>query len=146
MKPKILIVSANYYKDISTGLEAAAGVALTLASIKFKKIEVAGVFEIPVVIAKNIRKYDGFIALGCVIKGETPHFDYISKTTINAIMNLSVEHKKPIGNGIITCLNRVQATERSNDGEKKYLSRKNKGGEAARAVLSVLGILKNESK
>ena len=146
MKPKILIISANYYKDISTGLEAAAGVALTLASIKFKKIEVAGVFEIPVVIAKNIKKYDGFIALGCVIKGETPHFDYISKTTINAIMNLSVEHKKPIGNGIITCLNRVQATERSNDGEKKYLSRKNKGGEAARAVLSVLGILKNESK
>ena len=146
MKPKILIVSANYYKDISSGLEAAAEIALTMDSIKFNKIEVAGVFEIPVVIAKNIKKYDGFVALGCVIKGETPHFDYISKTTINAIMNLSVENKKPIGNGIITCLNRVQATERSDDGEKKYLSRKNKGGEAARAVLSVLGILKNESK
>ena len=145
MKPKILIVSAKYYKDISTGLEAAAEIALTMDSIKFKKIEVAGVFEIPVVIAKNIKKYDGFVALGCVIKGETPHFDYISKTTINAIMNLSVENKKPIGNGIITCLNRVQATERSDDGEKKYLSRKNKGREAARAVLSVLGILKNES-
>ena len=145
MKPKILIVSANYYKDISTGLEAAAKAALTMDSIKFKKIEVAGVFEIPVVIAKNIKKYDAFVALGCVIKGETPHFDYISKTTINAIMNLSVENKKPIGNGIITCLNRVQATERSDDGEKKYLSRKNKGREAARAVLSVLGILKNES-
>ena len=146
MKPKILIVSANYYKDISSGLEAAAEIALTMDSIKFNKIEVAGVFEIPVVIAKNIKKYDAFVALGCVIKGETPHFDYISKTTINAIMNLSVENKKPIGNGIITCLNRVQATERSDDGEKKYLSRKNKGGEAARAVLSVLGILKNESK
>ena len=145
MKPKILIVSANYYKDISSGLEAAAEITLSMDSIKFKKIEVAGVFEIPVVIAKNIKKYDGFVALGCVIKGETPHFDYISKTTINAIMNLSVENKKPIGNGIITCLNRVQATERSDDGEKKYLSRKNKGREAARAVLSVLGILKNES-
>ena len=146
MKPKILIVSANYYKDISTGLEAAAEVALTKVGIKFKKIVVAGVFEIPVVIAINIKKYGGFVALGCVIKGETPHFHYISKTTINAIMNLSVEHKKPIGNGIITCLNRIQAAERSDIGERKNLSKKNKGEEAARAVLSVLGILKNESK
>ena len=146
MKPKILVVSANYYRDISSRLEVAAETAFTKFGIKFKKIEVTGVFEIPVVIAKNINKYDGFVALGCVIKGETPHFDYISKTTINAIMNLSVEHKKPIGNGIITCLNRVQAAERSDNGERKNLSKKNKGGEAVRAVLSVLGILKNESK
>ena len=146
MKPKILIVSANYYKDISTRLESAARTTMTKIGIKFNKIEVAGVFEIPVVIARNINKYDGFVALGCVIKGETPHFDYISKTTINAIMNLSVEHKKPIGNGIITCLNRVQAAERSDNGERKNLSKKNKGEESARAVLSVLGILKNESK
>ena len=146
MKPKILVVSANYYRNISTRLESAAETAITKIGIKFKKVEVAGVFEIPVVIAKNINKYDGFVALGCVIKGETPHFDYISKTTINAIMNLSVEHKKPIGNGIITCLNRNQADERSDNGERKNLSKKNKGEEAARAVLSVLGILKNESK
>ena len=146
MKPKILIVSANYYRDISTRLESAAKTTMTKIGIKFNKIEVAGVFEIPVVIARNINKYDGFVALGCVIKGETPHFDYISKTTINAIMNLSVEHKKPIGNGIITCLNRVQAAERSDNAEKKNLSKKNKGEEAVRAVLSVLGILKNESK
>ena len=146
MKPKILVVSANYYRDISTRLESAAETTITKIGIKFKKIEVAGVFEIPVVIAKNINKYDGFVALGCVIKGETPHFDYISKTTINAIMNLSVEYKKPIGNGIITCLNSAQAAERSDNGEKKNLSKKNKGEEAARAVLSVLGILKNESK
>ena len=146
MKPKILVVTANYYRDISTRLVSAAEIVITKVGIKFKKIEVTGVFEIPVVIAKNINKYDGFVALGCVIKGETPHFDYISKTTINAIMNLSVEHKKPIGNGIITCLNRVQAAERSYNGERKNLSKKNKGEEAARAVLSVLGILKNESK
>ena len=144
MKPKILVVSANYYRDISTRLESAAETAITKIGIKFKKIEVAGVFEIPVVIAKNINKYDGFVALGCVIKGETPHFDYISKTTINAIMNLSVEHKKPIGNGIITCLNHDQAVKRSDNGERKDLSKKNKGEEAARAVLAVLGILKNE--
>ena len=146
MKPKILVVSANYYRDISTRLVSAAEIVITKVGIKFKKIEVTGVFEIPVVIAKNINKYDGFVALGCVIKGETPHFDYISKTTINAIMNLSVEHKKPIGNGIITCLNRIQAVERSDNGEKKNLSKKNKGEEAARAVMSVLGILKNETK
>ena len=146
MKPKILVVSANYYRDISARLESSAETAITKIGIKFKKIKVAGVFEIPVVIAKNINKYDGFVALGCVIKGETPHFDYISKTTINAIMNLSVEHKKPIGNGIITCFNHAQAADRSDNGERENLSKKNKGEEAARAVLSVLGILKNESK
>jgi len=146
MKPKILIVSSNYYKDISTRLEIAAEDTLNIVGIKFKKIDVAGVFEIPVVISKNIKKYDGFVALGCVIRGETPHFDYISKTTIDALMNLSVEHKKPIGNGIITCLSRVQADERSDDGGRRNLSKKNKGKESANAVLSVLGIFKNESK
>ena len=146
MKPKVLIVSANYYWHIATSLEAAAEIALGLAKIKFKKIRVPGIFEIPVIIAKNIEKYDGFVALGCVIKGETPHFDFISKTTINAIMNLSVENKKPIGNGIITCLNLSQAAARSVEGKiKKDRYKKNKGREAARAVLSVLGILKDES-
>ena len=85
-------------------------------------------FEIPVVISKNITKYDGFIALGVVIKGETPHFDFISQAATNAIMQLSIDHKKPIGNGIITSLNVKQALIRS----------KKKGGEAARAIVSVL--------
>jgi len=101
---------------------------------------VPGIFEIPVVIAKNVNSYDGFVALGCVIKGKTPHFEIISKATINAIMDLSVKFKIPIGNGIITCLNKKQALERA-DPQKK-----NKGGEAARAVLSVLEVLKDESK
>ena len=86
-----------------------------------------GVFEIPVTISKNIKKYDGFLALGCVIKGETPHFDFISASTTNAIMNLSIDYKKPIGNGIITCLNMRQAK-----------ARKKKGAEAADAVISIL--------
>ena len=90
-------------------------------------------FEIPVVISRNIKKYDGFIALGCVIKGETPHFDFISKATINAIMKLSIDNKKPIGNGIITCLNSDQAIVRS----------KSKGKEATIAVIEVL---KNDPK
>ena len=131
MKPKILIVSANYYKDISTGLEAAAGVALTLASIKFKKIEVAGVFEIPVVIAKNIKKYDGFIALGCIIRGETYHFEIISNEVTRKIMDLSVSLNKPIGFGILTCENKKQAQERSS-------SYRNKGIESAKACLKIL--------
>ena len=89
---------------------------------------VPGVFEIPAVISKNIKTYYGVVALGCVIKGKTPHFDFISKATTDAIMKLSIEHKKPIGNGIITCLNKKQALVRS----------KTKGQEAAKAVLSVL--------
>ena len=133
MMKKILIVGANYYKDILSDLTIQAKIVLlekySKEKIKDKWIEVPGVFEIPVVIAKNIKKYDGFIALGCVIKGETPHFDFISQATINAIMKLSVENNKPIGNGIITCLNKEQAIVRS----------KTKGQEAAEAVLSVLG-------
>ena len=130
MKPNILIITANFYEDISSDLSAGA-IAEVKAKSKFKKIVVPGVFEIPVIIARNIKKYDAFIALGCVIKGKTPHFKIISKSVINAIMNLSVYYKKPIGNGIITCFNKKQAIERSR-------SKKNKGREAAKAVLSVL--------
>jgi|TARA_B100000809_G_scaffold194422_1_gene193623 6,7-dimethyl-8-ribityllumazine synthase len=130
MKPNILIITANFYEDISSDLSAGAIVEVK-AKAKFKKIVVPGVFEIPVIIARNIKKYDAFIALGCVIKGKTPHFKIISKSVINAIMNLSVYYKKPIGNGIITCFNKKQAIERSR-------SKKNKGREAAKAVLSVL--------
>ena len=117
---------ANYYEQISEGLLDNAKNSLP-KSVKAKLIKVPGVFEIPVIIAKNIKKYDGFIALGCVIRGETPHFNFISKATIDGIMKISIENKKPVGNGIITCLNQKQA-----------LSRKKKGREAAKAVLSVL--------
>ena len=125
---KVLIVSAIYYADYSLLLENFASKYLTRENIKFKIIKVPGVFEIPVTISKNIKKYDGFLALGCVIKGETPHFDFISQATTNAIMQLSVDYKKPIGNGIITALNNKQAFKRSSK----------KGGEASSAVISVL--------
>ena len=126
MKNKYLIVIADYYKDISLGLLKSAKDTLPKSSL-IKVINVPGVFEIPVTISKNIRKYDGFLALGCVIKGQTPHFDFISQASTDAIMKLSIEYKKPIGNGIITCLNMKQA-----------IMRKKKGREAAKAVLSVL--------
>jgi len=135
MKYKVLIVTAHFYKDISKNLLGDAKIVLKKNKIFFKIINVPGVFEIPTVIARNINKYDGFIALGCVIKGETPHFNFISKTSIEAIMKISVESKKPIGNGILTCLNISQAKARSDPrGQKR------KGKEAAMAVLSVLGL------
>ena len=122
---KILIVLADYYKDISLSLLETAKSDLNNFSLKV--IRVPGVFEIPITISKNLKKYDAFLALGCVIKGETPHFDFISSASTQAIMNLSVDSKKPIGNGIITCLNMKQAK-----------ARRKKGKEAARAVISVL--------
>ena len=126
MKKKYLIIIANYYEDIAKGLLDSA-LKLIPKSNFIKIIKVPGVFEIPVTISKNIKKYDAFLALGCVIKGETPHFDFISQASTNAIMNLSIRNQKPIGNGIITCLNMKQAK-----------ARKKKGAEAAQAVISIL--------
>ena len=128
MKNKVLIIQANYYKDISTALLKSAKIELKNFA-KINIISVPGVFEIPVVISKNLKKYDGFVALGCVIKGQTPHFDFISKSTTDAIMNISVESKKPVGNGIITCLNKNQA-----------IARGKKGREAANAVKTILSL------
>ena len=126
MNKKLLIVNANYYQDISSGLLKSALKTISKKN-KIKIINVPGVFEIPVTISKNLKKFDAFIALGCVIKGQTPHFDFISQASTDAIMRLSIESKKPIGNGIITCLNMKQA-----------VVRKKKGAEAANAILSVL--------
>ena len=126
MNKNLLIINANYYQDISSGLLKNA-LKIISSKNKIKIINVPGVFEIPVTISKNINKFDAFIALGCVIKGQTPHFDFISQASTDAIMKLSIDSKKPIGNGIITCLNMKQA-----------IARKKKGAEAANAILSVL--------
>ena len=140
MKKKVLIVTASYYWNVTGSLRAEAELLLKDAKIKFDVIDVPGVFEIPVTIAKNIKKYDGFIALGCVIKGETPHFDFISKTTFEGLMKLSLDYKKPIGNGIITSFNLQQAIQRSGTDEDALKKNKNKGKgkEATKAVISVL--------
>tara|TARA_Y100001958_G_C21070206_1_gene429988 strand:+ start:42 stop:461 length:420 start_codon:yes stop_codon:yes gene_type:complete len=132
---KILIVNANYYKDITSKLVIVTKKKLDRKKNKISLLEVPGIFEIPITIRKNIKKFDGFVAIGCVIKGKTPHFELICKSTFDAIMNLSINFNKPIGNGIITALNMKQALERS--GNLKS-SKKNKGLEAAEAVLSVL--------
>ena len=127
MKKKILVIIADYYKDISNDLLKSTLNNLNKKHYSIKILKVPGVFEIPVTISRNINKYNGFIALGCVIKGQTPHFDFISQASTDAIMKLSIDSKKPIGNGIITCLNMAQAR-----------SRRKKGAEAAEAVISVL--------
>ena len=131
---KICIVASKYYEDIINMLIDGASEAIGNHKKKFKTniIYVPGVFEIPHVISKNVKKFDAFIALGCVIKGETPHFDFISKSSIDAIMKLSIESKKPIGNGILTCFNKDQAVERADK------SNKNKGKEAADAAIELL--------
>ena len=137
---KILIVNANYYKDISDNLILCAKKELNKKKFKLKIINVPGVFEIPFIIRKNVKKFDGFIALGCVIKGKTPHFDLICNSVFNSILHISIIFNKPVGNGIITCLNLNQAQERSGLKTNKV---PNKGEESAKAIISVL---KNEPK
>ncbi len=142
---KICIIVANYYKNISNNLLLGASSELDKCSklnkkfkLKYEKIVVPGVFEIPFIVSKNIKKFDAFIALACVIKGETPHFDFISNAVTNGIINISIQSKKPITNGILTCLNKKQAIIRSD------INKKNKGGEAAKALIKLLEITRRQ--
>ena len=130
---KVLIVNANYYKNISKKLVISSRKKLN-NKVKVSMINVPGIYEIPIAIRKNIKIYDGFVALGCVIKGQTPHFDLICYSTFASILNLSITFNKPIGNGIITAFNMSQALQRC----KTTISKKpNKGSEAANAVISI---------
>ena len=124
-KPKILIVRSRY--NDTSRLSKSAILMLQEEKINFKEILVNGAFEIPVTIARNINKFDGFIALGIIIKGETPNFTLISQAITNGLMEIAITYKKPIGNAVLTCFNTDQAEKRST-----------KGGEAVQAVLDVL--------
>jgi len=137
---KILILNSNYYKNISKNLVLNTKKKLIQNKFLVHILDVPGVYEIPVAIKKNIKKYDGFVALGCVIKGETPHFDFICSSVFNSILSISISYSKPIGNGIITALNINQAKNRSATNNR---NKPNKGSEAANAVIM---ILKNEPK
>ena len=130
MKPKICIVISTYNSGITNKLLFSAKNELKRYGVtRAKDYKVSGAFEIPVVIARLAKKYDAFIAIGCIIKGQTANFNLISSAITNAIMHLSISNKKPIGNSIITLFNRNQAS-------KRY----NKGKEAANAVMEVLKI------
>ena len=134
---KVGIVVSNFYPKISKMLINGAISKLKKNKISnFKIITVPGTFEIPVVVSNLIKKYDAFIVLGCIIKGQTSHFHYLCSSVINALTNLSVQSKKPIGNGILTCNNKKQAINRANP------KKKDKGGDAAYAIISVLKIIK----
>ena len=145
MKKKILIVVSNYYEDVAKGLLEGAkehinnfdkkaiknGDKIELFEFEYKIIYSPGSFEIPYLINKNKDLYDGFIALGCIIKGETYHFEIISNEVTRKIMDLSIALNKPIGFGILTCETIEQAKERSS-------SYRNKGIESAKACLDLL--------
>ena len=134
---KICIIISNFYPKISKMLLEGAIKKLKEKKINnFKIINVPGTFEIPVTLANKINKYDGFIVLGCVIRGQTSHFDYICSSVFYAITKLSIESKIPIGNGILTCENKKQALRRAN------FKKKDKGGNAADALISLLKIIK----
>jgi 6,7-dimethyl-8-ribityllumazine synthase len=145
MAKNVCIVVSNYYKEISNGLEIGAIKFCNENSIEYKKIYVPGALEIgpAIKILSNSKYkttsntyYDGFIALGCVIRGETSHFDIVINESARAITNLSLDYSLIIGNGILTVENKQQAIERSNDNEN------NKGYHAALAC-SVLIDLKD---
>jgi len=132
MKNKVLIVSSNYYDKISSNLIKGATQELKINNIDFDVVYAPGCFEIPFFISKNIKKYKGFIALGCLIRGETYHFNLIANECARKIIDISNNSLKPIGFGILTCENLNQAINRSD------IRKKNKGREAANACIKLL--------
>tara|TARA_A100001015_G_scaffold301504_1_gene388414 strand:- start:356 stop:757 length:402 start_codon:yes stop_codon:yes gene_type:complete len=132
MNKKILIVSSNYYNNVSKNLELGSTKTLSENNFDFNIINAPGCFEIPFLIKKNIKIYDAFIALGCIIRGETYHFELIANETSRKIMDLSIDYDVAIGFGILTCNNLEQALVRSD------INKKNKGREAALACIELL--------
>jgi 6,7-dimethyl-8-ribityllumazine synthase len=138
---RILIVEARYYDDIADALLAGATKALKEAGAAFDCISVPGSLEIPPAIAialdaaqKKRQPYEGVVALGCVIRGETIHFEIVSQESARGLLELSVARTIPIGNGIITVENKAQAKARADVGDQ------DKGGGAARAALALIGL------
>ena len=134
---KACIIVSNFYPKISKMLIKGAVSKFKKNKISnFKIVTVPGTLEIPVVASNLIEQYDAIVALGCVIKGDTSHFHYICSSVIDSLTKLSVESKKPIGNGILTCDNKKQALERADP------NKKDKGGDAAYAAISAFNVIK----
>jgi 6,7-dimethyl-8-ribityllumazine synthase len=137
----VLIVEADFYRDISDALLDGAKDVLDAAGASYEIIQVPGCLEIPAAIRfamKSMefmggrRRYDAYVALGCVIRGETSHYDTVSEESARALMDISTEYCIAVGNGIITCENEEQAWARARKSDK------NKGGGAAEAALKML--------
>jgi 6,7-dimethyl-8-ribityllumazine synthase len=144
---RILVVEARFYDDIADALLAGASKVLKEAEAEFDRITVPGSLEIPAAIAiaadaakRSRRPYDGVVALGCVIRGDTIHFDIVSHQSARGLMDLSLARQLPIGNGIITVDNEAQAWVRARPEEQ------DKGGDAARAALAMVGLKRQVGK
>ena len=134
---KILVIEARYYTEISDALLEGALDVLQAAKVEIQKVNVPGALEIPHVISMaeaSGSNFDGYVALGCVIRGETTHYDYVCEESARAIMDLAVNQQLAIGNGIITVENEDQAWARAKKDEK------DKGGFAANAALKMIKI------
>ena len=140
-KPHVLIVEARFYADIADELLKGAVAALEAAGATHERVSVPGAFEIPAAIAMTIeaqrvspphRSFDGFLALGCVIRGETTHYDYVAGESARALMDLTTQHHIALGYGILTVENDKQAWARARVAEK------NEGGDVARACLAMI--------
>lgn len=134
MGPRVLMITSRYYERISLELEAGAMEVLEAAEARVKVVEVPGAFEIPgaVAMAADSDMYDAFVTIGCVIRGETTHYDYVCGESARGLMDLTVQRRLPIGYGIITVENQEQAWARADRQQK------NKGADAARAALEML--------
>lgn len=132
----ILIVEANFYKDIGEHLVKGAIAALDRAGVTYERLGVPGALEIPgaIKMAAKTGQYDAYIALGCIIRGETYHFEVVSNESARGLMDLSINHDLVISNGILTCNTREQAMVRADSAQK------NKGGSFAHAALEMIGI------
>lgn len=135
MKP-ILLVVAPYYQEISEMLITGATNAIYAGGLTAEMITVPGALEIPaaVAMAGKSERYSGFVALGCVIRGETSHYDTVANESARGLQELGLRHQLAIGNGILTCENLRQAKERADSAQG------NKGGEAAQAALRLIQI------
>ena len=143
----ILIVEARFYDDIADALLAGASKVLKEADVQFDCVTVPGSLEIPAAIAIAVdaararrRPYDGVVALGCVIRGDTIHFDIVAHQSARGLMDLAVARQLPIGNGIITVDNEAQAWLRARPEEQ------DKGGDAARAALAMIELKRRVGK
>lgn len=140
-KPHLLIVEARFYTELADELAAGAIEAIEEAGGMYERVEVPGALEIPAAIkfaaAGDVADYDGYVALGCVIRGETTHYDYVCGESARGLMDLSIQDNLAIGNGIQTVENSEQAWARANRNDK------NKGGGAANAALAMIN-LKNK--
>jgi 6,7-dimethyl-8-ribityllumazine synthase len=131
---RVLIVEARYYAHIADDLLKGATTVLDEAGAEYDVVTVPGALEIPaaIAIAGDAGNYDGAVALGCVIQGQTFHFDIVAMQSARALIDLSVARMLPVGNGILTVDTEAQALERAKPGER------NKGGEAAKAALALI--------